>query len=154
VPILWKSLRAPANWPQKALNAAKTCMVAVFGPLFGCPHKHVTLPFNDHQHCLDCGASRLYLFHSNFKRADAVIEVGDWKKHVYPQNAHRVVARKLIERAIVPSAINGRSAVLNPGGENPLFQRRPRVTRDFDRIYDTTNQIIDRHIAAAEEAVR
>jgi hypothetical protein len=120
--------------------------------LFPCRHKHTTLPFNERQHCLDCGASRLYIFNSKFENSRAGIFMGPWRKNrVHAQAANRVVAEKLIANAIAPRAVaheqDGRGAVLNPGKDNPLFQRRPRTCRTtLERLEDDANRIISRHL--------
>jgi hypothetical protein len=91
-------------------------------PVIGCRHRNISIPINNHQTCLDCGAARLYLFHTDFEHADAGIFIGKWRTPAQPQSAHRVVAKTLIANAIAP--VNGRAAILNPGGENSLFQSR------------------------------
>ncbi len=51
---------------------------------------------NERQTCLDCGATRLYFFDTDFAHADAGIFIGKWRKENYAvrrQNA-RVLLRK------------------------------------------------------------
>jgi hypothetical protein len=36
-------------------------MSRIFDVLFGCSHRRVTLPYGNHQCCLDCGAARSYI---------------------------------------------------------------------------------------------
>ncbi len=123
MPTLKNHLRAPADSPKTGLGRALgTALTWLLWPVIGCSHRNITLPYNDHQTCLDCGATRLYLFHTDFEHADAGIFIGKWKKAARPQSAHRVIAKTLIANATAP--LNGRAAILNPGGENALFQPR------------------------------
>lgn len=116
-------LRAPAETPKIGVWPAFAAVLTwLFWPVIGCRHRNLTLPYNDQQTCLDCGSSRLYLFHTDFEHADAGIFIGKWRKPVCPQSAHRMIAKTLIANAIAP--LNGRAAILNPGSENALFQPR------------------------------
>jgi hypothetical protein len=86
----WPTLAAVLTW--------------LLWPIIGCRHRHVTLPFNDRQTCLDCGSSRPYNFHTDFEHADAGIFIGEWRKPVCPQSAHRVAANSI---ALSPKAVQG-----------------------------------------------
>jgi hypothetical protein len=75
------------NWTpsygQKLVWKLKKFAGRVAEVTFGCRHRHITLPFDDHQTCLDCGASRLYLLNPEFYLSgitDAPIFMGLWKK--------------------------------------------------------------------------
>lgn len=93
--------RAPAETPEKGLFALFTAILTwILWPVIGCCHPRPTRPFNDRQTCLDCGSSRLYLFHIDFEHADAGIFIGPWKKVVGPESAHRVIAKTLIDNAL------------------------------------------------------
>ena len=127
MPTLKNHLRAPADSPKTGLGRALgTALTWLLWPVIGCSHRNITLPYNDHQTCLDCGATRLYLFHTDFEHADAGIFIGKWKKSAL--SAHRVIARTLIDNAIIPARrpLDGRAAILNPGSESALFQPQPR----------------------------
>lgn len=160
MPFLDESGRAPAESPKMGLSGAlATAITWLLWPVIGCRHRNTTLPYNDRQTCLDCGSSCLYLFHSDFEHADAGIFIGPWKRHTAPaQDAHRVVASKLIDNATrgplgrTPANVpmNGREAILFAGADSPLFkpQRRAQTTATFNRVCDTANEIFDRHVAA------
>ncbi len=129
MPTLKKSLRAPADLPKTGIfEPVAAVLTWLLWPVIGCRHRNPSIPINDHQTCLDCGATRLYLFHTDFEHADAGIFIGKWKKAVRPQSAHRVIAKTLIDNAIIPARrpLDGRAAVLNPGSESALFQPQPR----------------------------
>jgi hypothetical protein len=71
------------SYSQQLLWKLKKFAGRVAEVTFGCRHRNITLPFNDHQTCLDCGASRLYLFNPEFYLngiTDAPIFMGLWKK--------------------------------------------------------------------------
>jgi hypothetical protein len=135
MPTLDESLRAPAESSKFSLFQLIQALIASrFWPTRLCFHKQVTLPINNRQHCLGCGASRLYLFDMDFEHADAGIEIGPWKRPaLHNQDAHRVVASRLIDNAVAAGRrqLDGRSAILNPGSENSLFQRRDLSARDL-----------------------
>lgn len=76
-----------------------------FAFLFACRHHRLTLPYNDRQTCLDCGAKRIYRYTWNG------VEKGAWGKDAP-------------FRPPVAEFRSGRDAILNPGGDNPLFQPR------------------------------
>lgn len=135
---LWKTLRTPAYSPEKGrFEPIKAALAWIFEPVFGCRHSHVTPPFNGHQTCRDCGARRTYSFNWGFDYAAAGVYIGEWRKHVPTQNAHRVIAKTLIANALAP------------------ISSEPRYPATvIGRIHDTTNGIMDRRIAAAERAVR
>jgi hypothetical protein len=136
VRTLQNPLRAPAEIPQTGyVSAIKRLLMRVADCLIFCRHKTVTLPYNNRQTCLDCGATRRYLYHSDFEHADAGITVGKWRKAVPAQNAHRMVAKRLIENAM------------------PDAQRREPRTPRFDRLVDSSFAIADKHLAA-QKAVK
>lgn len=164
MPTLDESHRAPAEITQTGhVSALNWLLSRAADILFPCRHKNTTLPYNDRQHCLDCGASRLYIFHSDFEHADAGIFIGPWKRHAAPtQDAHRVVATKLIDNAITHGPLgrtpanvpmNGREAILFAGADSPLFKPQRRAARTtLERVEDCTARVMDRH-AVAETAV-
>ena len=96
---------------------------------FGFRHSNITIPLNDHQTCLDCGATRLYLYNTEMffqGITDAPIFIGRWKKAAI--EPERLVARPPANHAVAKA--NGRAAILNPGAENALFHRRdPRAVQ-------------------------
>ncbi len=143
---LEKPSSAPAEIPRTGyVSTLNRLLSRVADLLFYCRHKHRTLPFNDRQHCLDCGSSRLYIFRSHFESADAGILIGKWRRPARPQTAHRVIAKTLMANAMAP--VDGRAAVLNPGSENSLFRPRPRTCRTtLERLEDDANRIISRHL--------
>lgn len=159
MPFLDESGRAPAETPKTGLSSALEAAITwLLWPVIGCRHRNITLPYNDRQTCLDCGSSRLYLFHSDFEHADAGIFIGPWKRHAHPaQDAHRVIAKTLIANAThgplsrTPANVpmNGREAILFAGADSPLFkpQRRAAQTH-LESVSDTANRIFDRHVAA------
>ncbi len=79
----------------------ETAVASRFWPTRFCLHHHLSIPVSNRQNCLDCGASRFYLFHSDFEHADAGITIDPWQRpsHI-AQDAHRVVASNLIDNAI------------------------------------------------------
>ncbi len=117
--------RPAADAPKRTAGVSRRPRYTVANPANAA---YPSIPINDHQTCLDCGATRLYLFHTDFEHADAGIFIGKWKKAVRPQSAHRVIAKTLIDNAIIPARrpLDGRAAVLNPGSESALFQPQPR----------------------------
>lgn len=93
MPYLDESLRAPAELPKMGLRRLISAAVASrFWPTRLCLHRHTTLPFSNRQTCLDCGSSRLYLFHTDFEHADAGITTGPWKRPSLPHNTAAQVA--------------------------------------------------------------
>lgn len=166
MPILDESHRASAEITQTGhVSALNWLLSRAADFLFPCRHKNTTLPYNDRQHCLDCGASRLYIFHSDFEHADAGIFIGPWKRHTAPaQDAHRVVASKLIDNAIAnyplgrtPANVpmNGREAILFAGADSPLFKPQRRAARtSIERVTDTANAIFERHTTAGSAVSR
>lgn len=99
MPLLDESSRPPADSERNELLALILLPFrAAFRFLFRCRHRRVTLPFNDHQTCLDCGSTRPYIFHSTFEFADAGIEIGPWRKPRLPRsNTAAQVARRSVE---------------------------------------------------------
>jgi len=65
---------------------------------FGCRHRNITIPINDHQTCLDCGATRLYLYTTEMffqGITDAPVFIGRWKKaslEIHPEIAKDLIA--------------------------------------------------------------
>jgi len=88
--------------PKKGLRRLiEAAIGSRFWPTRLCRHRHTTPPFNNRQHCLDCGCSRLYIFNSNFTEGRAGITKGPWRKRrAVSQNAHRLVASRLIDDAV------------------------------------------------------
>jgi hypothetical protein len=79
--------RYAINWHpsyrEKAVWKLRKLAAWVAEVTFGCAHRHVTRPFNDRQTCLDCGASRLYIYNTEMYFAgftDTPIFKGRWKK--------------------------------------------------------------------------
>ncbi len=71
------------SYSQKLVWKLKKFAGQVAEVTFGCRHRNITLPFNDHQTCFDCGASRLYLFNPEFYLNGITytpIFIGLWKK--------------------------------------------------------------------------
>lgn len=95
---------------------------------FRCGHKRVSLPYNERQRCLDCGAWRHYIFNDDFEHAQAGIFVGDWRKDE-PATVSRITARRIIEQSIAP-----------------VYRPMPRnATPALEWIPAVTNRIMDRH---------
>ncbi|MDR3750116.1 MAG: hypothetical protein P4K94_01385 [Terracidiphilus sp.] len=76
-----------ANWTpsyrEKLVWKLKKLAGRVAEVTFGCRHRNITLPFNDHQTCLDCGATRLYIYNTELYLdgvTDAPVFIGRWKK--------------------------------------------------------------------------
>jgi hypothetical protein len=121
-----ESLRAPAEIPQKWYQRLIARAVASrFWPARLCFHRNPSLPFNDRQHCYACGASRAYVLNFEYEDGTAGVFIGPWKRPSLPaaQDARRVAARHLVDNAVA-GLLDGRRAILNPGSESPLFQRR------------------------------
>ena len=73
------------SYREKAVWKLRKFAARVAEVTFGCSHSHLTRPLNDHQTCLDCGASRLYILNPEMYRVgltDAPIFMGRWKKAV------------------------------------------------------------------------
>jgi hypothetical protein len=102
VTTISESLRAPAEMPQKGyVKLIARAVASRFWPARLCFHRHLGIPVNNRQNCMDCGATRLYLFHSDFEHADAGIVTGPWTRPSLPaQDAHRIVARNLLTDAV------------------------------------------------------
>jgi hypothetical protein len=100
--------------------------------VFPCRHRNITLPFNNRQTCLDCGATRLFIFDTGFETATAGIFRGPWRKakpaSIWPpapallHNAHHPLSVGNPENV----SLDGRASILNPGSESPLFQKAVR----------------------------
>lgn len=162
VPTLSESYRAPAEVTQTGyIFALRVVLSRLAGFLFPCRHRNITLPINERQTCLDCGATRLYFFDTDFAHADAGIFIGKWVKDnraVRIQNARAILKKAhnltvtlnshpfhegmTLEQfsAAVSAHLpknptieerNGRAAILNPGADSPLFQ--PRQNRAVSR---------------------
>ena len=94
MPRIIPSVGTPAdryafNWHpsyrEKAVWKLRKFAAWVAEVTFGCAHRHVTLPYNDRQTCLDCGASRLYIYNTEMYLVgltDTPIFKGRWKKAV------------------------------------------------------------------------
>ena len=155
--------RAPAETPKEPRVSALNWLLSRTADLFfPCRHHRITLPYNDRQHCLDCGASRLYFFQSDFEHSDAGIQVGPWKRPTRPvQDARRVAASHLVDNALAarprsstppPAPRNGREAILQPGADNPLFQPRRRACHTtLERVEACTTRVMERHGVAEQE---
>jgi hypothetical protein len=87
---------SPSYW-EKTSWRLKKAAAWVSEVTFGCSHRHITLPYNDHQTCLDYGASRLYLFHADFEHAQAGVFKGRWKKSTSPTSVNCIAAERLID---------------------------------------------------------
>jgi len=146
VPTLTNNLRAPAETPTMGVfSVLAHAAVWLLTPFIRCRHLSAGFPINDHQTCLDCGATRLYLFNTDFENGRAGIRKGPWRKATCHQQSAHAVARQ--------SELNGRDLILNPGAESDLFKPRPRAARtSLERVTETTTRIMDRH--AAESAVQ
>jgi hypothetical protein len=145
------ALQSIHRWQRKA-KVRGLIVAALTWPFrfaFGCRHSRPTLPFNNRQTCLDCGATRLYIYNSDFEHANAGIIIGKWRKHaLVQQDTRKVIAEKLIANAITPKPRDGRSAVLNPGADHPLFRRADRNYRGaFGKVEDSANGVMDRWLA-------
>jgi hypothetical protein len=140
---LKKRFRAPACGPKTTrIEWLLAALAAVLRPFVGCKHGNTTLPYNEHQTCLECGATRQYVY------MDHGVFMGLWRDPLPPAST----ARPQPER-------DGRAAILNPGADNPLFQRtRPSYPAQADlslpKITNTTYRIMDRHLTTAKQAVR
>lgn len=125
MPIALPSVGTPAqpfstNWQpsyrEKLLRRLKKLAGKVAEVTFGCHHRHITLPFNDRQTCLDCGRTRLYIFNTEMYLGgltNAPIFIGCWRRPI-PE----------------------------PRGERPGSATRPA---GFERVFDASNRIVDRH---------
>ena len=104
MPTLDETHRAPAEVTQTgyvfALNRVLSRLADVFLP---CRHRNITLPFNDRQTCLDCGAKRLYIFNTDFEHAAAGIIIGKWRKGLSGDTASLAIVRKLLDKAQQPN---------------------------------------------------
>ena len=100
------TLRAPAEVTRTGYRSAlQTVLTRLADFFFPCRHSHLSLPFNNRQTCLDCGATRLYLFQADFEHADAGIFIGKWRKAT--DTVRRGNARKLLHKASqLNSALN------------------------------------------------
>ena len=104
MPIAIPSVGTPAyryalNWTpsysQKLAWRLKKLAAWVAEVTFGCSHRHITLPFDEHQTCLDCGASRLYIFNTEMWLGgitDSPIFIGRWKKAACPGTVKQISA--------------------------------------------------------------
>jgi hypothetical protein len=75
-------------------------LIAAADSLFPCLHRHITLPMNNRQTCLDCGATRhhVYAFDTDFSAAG--IFIGKWRVCAdSPAVTQRLFARKVHEKA-------------------------------------------------------
>jgi hypothetical protein len=126
MPIAIPSVGTPAyryalNWTpsysQKLAWRLKKLAAWVAEVTFGCSHRHITLPFDDHQTCLDCGATRLYIFNTEMYLGgitDAPIFIGRWKKAACPGTVQQISA---IDAANALRAENDRQWVAMEAGE-------------------------------------
>jgi hypothetical protein len=98
------ALKSIRRWQRQAkvLRLIVAALTWPFRFAFGCRHPHPTLPYNDHQTCLDCGAARTYAY-----TPDGIF-IGRWRH---------------VTTTTVRPGRDGRSAILNPGADSPLFQR-------------------------------
>jgi len=112
--------------------------------IFPCRHHNLSLPYNGRQRCLDCGASRLYIFNSDFATGKAGIRTGPWRhdKPLPIQSAGRDFHASLTTGSYLRRPLNGREAILNPGADSPLFQPRPQTV--IREIEDRTDAVIRR----------
>jgi hypothetical protein len=103
----------------------------------GCKHRNPSRIYLNRQTCFDCGHQRQYSYEGEG------VYIGPWRTPIPPASTARPKAER-----------NGRAAILNPGADNPLFQPRqrlafyPKPDSSLSSITETTNRIIDRHIAA------
>lgn len=108
MPALTQSNRAPAKNPISGMSRLLSAAIASrFWPCVPCRHRHVTLPFNGVQNCIDCGRSRRYLHATDFAHANAGTSIGPWRRAVAEQSSSEVVARTLMANALAGKAVRG-----------------------------------------------
>ena len=153
MPTLENSLRAPAETPLKGVfSMLERLIEAVLWPIVGCRHHRASLPYNNHQTCLDCGATRYCKMSFDFEHADAGIESGPWQKPVaipaYSVNrrSDRAVASQIMAEMAQSMPEPGTAAILPDGAFCPPLHRCGSGL-SLTQITETTNRIIDRHMA-------
>jgi hypothetical protein len=100
VDALEKDFRAPADCPKTGfLKLLAAVISSRFWPKSLCFHRHITLPLNNRQNCLDCGASRLYIFDTDFEHANAGIFIGKWR-HAQADSVPQQIASRMIEESL------------------------------------------------------
>jgi hypothetical protein len=102
--------RYALNWTpsyrDKAAWRLKKIAAWLYEVTLGYRHRHITLPFNDHQTCLDCGASRLYILNTEmYSTAGTPLPIfkGVWKKAGLTATADLAIAKALISNATARS---------------------------------------------------
>jgi len=91
--------RYALNWrpsySDKAVWRLRKFAARVAEVTFGCAHRHLAWPVNERQTCLDCGASRRYIFNTEMHLdglTNTPIFKGRWKKAVPAASTIRSVA--------------------------------------------------------------
>jgi hypothetical protein len=118
------------SYSQKLIWRLKKFAGRVAEVTFGCHHRNLTLPYNDHQTCLDCGATRLYIFNPEPRLAGistAKIFIGRWKKS--SPDACQQVSKAIISEAIstAPCKPPARKRCRDCGEELDAFGVCPQV---------------------------
>lgn len=97
--------RPPADLHSKRFASESTLSAAerVAYAFFGCRHKNITLPYHNHQTCLDCGSVRSYYFLDGADPAET-IHIGPWRP--------TVVVRQTVQQ-ILPAMLEVRTATVH-----------------------------------------
>lgn len=144
-----KSFRAPAEIPLKCqVSAINRLFQRLADRFFPCKHRHTSMPFNDRQRCLDCGAWRWRISDFDYETGLAGLRTGEWHRDrpMPMQNAQRLVDSRLIKDAVASGPRNGLEAILLPGSENPIFH--PQQPLEIRKIEHATEAIYQRHASA------
>lgn len=109
---------------------------------FRCPHpeSRLSLPYNERQRCLQCGASRSYRF---TRRG---ISKGQWRRDPRPITQFaREMGRDRNPNDVVPN-VDGRTAILLAGEQHFQPLRRASTPPCLEWIPAVTNRIYEHHL--------
>lgn len=140
MPFLDESGRAPAEIAQKGhVSALRRALIAFANFVSPCRHPRISLPLMDRQTCLDCGATRLYCFTTDFEHAQAGIFIGRWEKAT---SSRQQDGRRMLQKASRMAAAN---AACRPQGGMSLDR--------FHALLGTDEEARQAYLAHLSEAI-